>query len=119
MEKTPKAVYYMATLGSKTARGGEVVTASTGMVIQEHKVAQVGDTVRYPGGSETAIVSGAGFAMVYAGVPVAIVGSELENGDHIIDSRQTSHCIAEYAGDPIPGLLDRNYTYPYPAAGTA
>lgn len=119
MNRKPKAVYYMATLGSKTARGGEVVTASTGMVIQKHKVAQVGDIARYPDGSETAIVSGAGFAMQVGGVPMAITGSELENGDHIVDSRQTSHCIAEYEDDPTPGLLYHNYTYPYPPAGTA
>ena len=119
MSKTPKGVYYLATIGSKTARGGEVVTANTGMVIDNFKVALVGDAVRYPDGSETSIISGAGYAMTVGGVPVAITGSELENGDHIIDSRQNTHCIAEYADDPIPGLLYRNYTYPYPPAGAA
>lgn len=112
MSKTPSEVYYVATLASRTARGGEVVTATTGIVIEEHKVARVGDTVRYPDGSETTIISGAGYAFVYDGQPLAIVGSGLENGDRISDSRQTAVCFVEYEGEPIQGLLDPNYGNP-------
>ena len=60
-----KGTYDLATLGSKTRLGGEVATASTGMVMDGHRIACVGDLVRYPDGSESKIVSGAGFALTF------------------------------------------------------
>lgn len=108
-----KAIYDLATLGSKTLRGGEVVTASTGMVIDKHRIACVGDSVRYPDGSEARIVSGAGFALTFERRPAAIVGSAIDNGDVITTSRQASGRIREYAdGDSIPGLLQAGYLAP-------
>ncbi len=101
-----KAVYALATVGSKTARGGEVATSSTGMRIDGMKVARVGDLVRYPDGRESPIVSGAGYAAVYKDKPLAIVGSHIENGDVIESSLQNGAKIIQYADDePIPGLL--------------
>src|SRR4051794_23774597 len=84
-----KSRHPLATLGAKTERGGEVVTASTGIEIQEHRIACVGDIVRYSDGSESKIVSGAGSAHVYDDKPVAIIGSHLENGDTITTSLQS------------------------------
>lgn len=108
-----KGTYALATEGAKTERGGVVVNASTGIVIEGHRVARVGDTVRYPDGSESKIVSGAGFASVYKGQPVAIIGSATDNGDTITSSLQSGAKIREFADDDgIPGLLQAGYIPP-------
>ncbi len=108
-----KGTYDLATLGAKTKQGGEVATASTGMEISGHRIACVGDVVRYPNGTESKIVSGAGAALAYKGQPIAIVGSATDNGDTIISSLQSSSQIREYADDSgIPGLLQPGYMAP-------
>jgi len=105
-----KAVYPLATVGSKTTRGGEVVTSSTEIRIDGKRVARVGDLVRYPDGTESPIVSGAGYGYVYEGKPLAIVGSHIENGDTIETSLQQDVIMTEYADDePTPGLLQPGY----------
>lgn len=53
-----KATYDLATLGAKTRQGGEVFTASTDMEMDGHRIACVGDTVRYQDGTESRIISG-------------------------------------------------------------
>lgn len=109
-----KAAYDLATLGSKTRDGGEVATASTGMDMEGHQIACVGDLVRYPDGTETRIVSGAGNAFAYRERPVAIVGSATVNGDVIVSSLQSAAKITEYADDEgIPGLLQPGYAAPF------
>ncbi|MFV8603149.1 XRE family transcriptional regulator, partial [Ralstonia pseudosolanacearum] len=108
-----KAIYDLATLGAKTRQGGEVVTASTDMAMDGHRIACVGDVVRYSDGTESKIVSGAGFALTFKGRPMAIVGSATENGDTIINSLQSVAQIREYADDDgIPGLLQPGYLAP-------
>lgn len=108
-----KAVYVLATVGSKTFRGGEVVTSTTGICIGGMDVARVGDLVRYPDGTESPIVSGAGCASVCDGKPVAIVGSHIENGDVIESSPQNGVKIIQFADeDNIPGLLEVGYEPP-------
>lgn len=105
-----QATYDLATLGAKTRQGGLVVTAGTDIEMDGHCIACVGDTVRYPDGTESKIVSGAGSALAFKGRPVAIVGSATDNGDTIIDSLQSSAQIREYAnGHGIPGLLQPGY----------
>lgn len=102
--------YDLATLGAKTRQGGEVVTASTDMKLEGHRIACVGDVVRYPDGSASKIVSGAGAALAYKDRPVAIVGSATDNGDTIVSSLQNSAQIWEYSDDDgIPGLLQPGY----------
>lgn len=109
-ERPIKATYNIATLGSKTRMGGEIVSASTGMVIEKHRVACVGDRVRYPDGSESTIVSGAGTALTVKGTPAAIVGSALANGDTVTCSLQSLYRISEYSDDNgIPGLLQPDW----------
>lgn len=108
-----KATYDLATLGAKTRLGGEVATASTDMEMDGHRIACVGDVVRYPDGSESKIVSGAGSAFAYKDRPVAIVGSATDNGDTVVRSLQSSAQIHEYADDDgIPGLLQPGYVAP-------
>ncbi|MYN18185.1 hypothetical protein GTP81_15640 [Rugamonas sp. FT107W] len=63
-----KATYDLATLGAKTRQGGDVLTASTDMEMDVHRVACVGDLVRYPDGTESKIASGAGAAVIYDGI---------------------------------------------------
>ena len=85
--RSVKGVYDLATLGSKTRLGGEVATASTGMTMDGHRIACVGDVVRYPDGTD--------------------------NGDTIISSLQSAAQIREYTDDGgIPGLLQPNYMAP-------
>ncbi len=94
----------------RRAWGGEIITASTGIEIDDLRIACVGDRVRYPDGTESEIVSGAGFAMSYKGLPIAIVGSATDNGDVVISSLQNLAQVVEYAdGDGIPGLLQQGY----------
>ena len=102
--------YALATIGSKTVRGGRVVSASTTIEVNHRRVACVGDMVRYPDGGESKIISGAGFAAAYSGNPLAIVGSHIENGDTIIDSFQENAYVIQYAdAAPISGLLEADY----------
>jgi uncharacterized Zn-binding protein involved in type VI secretion len=110
-----KAEYVLATLGSKTRMGGEVVTVNKAVKVDIHPIACVGDIIRYPDGTETKIISGAGYASVIGDKPAAIVGSVAENGDVIISSLQDAMKFGEYAdGDGIPGLLQPGYVPPPP-----
>lgn len=104
--------YPIATLGSKTQNGGEVSTASSGIYMSGLRFARVGDEVRYPDGSTSKIASGAGYASVEDGLPHAIVGSTIENGDKIISSLQKDALITEYTEKRIPGLFDPDFRYP-------
>lgn len=105
-----KAIYDYATLGSRTRMGGEIITASTSLEIHDLRIACVGDRVRYPDGKESEIVSGAGFAATYKGLPIAIVGSATDNGDTVTGSLQNLAQVVEYAdGEGIPGLLKPGY----------
>ncbi|KAE9652409.1 hypothetical protein EJD88_16920 [Pseudomonas sp. PB105] len=90
--------------------GGEIITASTSLEIHDLRIACVGDRVRYPDGKESEIVSGAGFAATYEGLPIAIVGSATDNGDTVTSSLQNLAQVVEYAdGEGIPGLLKPGY----------
>lgn len=109
-----KSRHAAATIGSKTERGGEVVTASTeietlvdGKVL---RIACVGDTVRYANGSESCIASGAGVCWVYKDKPIAITGSHIANGDTIVASLQSRLQITQFADEPTSaGFLQENY----------
>jgi uncharacterized Zn-binding protein involved in type VI secretion len=110
------ARYPLATIGSRTSRGGEVVIAGQGQYVDSYRIACVGDRVRYPDGSESVIISGAGAASTFANRPVALVGSHIANGDHIVSSLQSMGEIVLYEGDaPIPGLLQPTYETPITA----
>ena len=78
----------------------------------------VGDIVRYADGSEARIVSGAGVAALYEGRPLALVGSELDNGDRITGPVHNGMVIVQYADEAqITGLLDANYVPSLPEGG--
>ena len=101
--------YPAATESSTTERGGTIISTSPYRT-RGGRVALVGDVVRYPDGSETRIVSGAGASVVYDGRPMAVVGSELENGDCINGPVHNGIVIVQYADEaPIAGLLDRAF----------
>lgn len=109
-----KGRYPAATENSTTERGGKII-ATSGISTAGGRVALVGDIVRYPDGSESRIVSGAGVASVYLGNSIALVGSELDNGDKINGPMHNGMTIVQYADDePIKGLLDRTYVPPQP-----
>lgn len=115
--KPVESRHALATINARSRRNGKVVSASTGLAFtingEKLYVAQVGDTVRYPDGTETTIVSGAGLALCHLGKPVALVGSHLANGDVIVESPQSISYITQYADEPpIPGLLQPGYVPP-------
>jgi uncharacterized Zn-binding protein involved in type VI secretion len=104
-----KKLQAAVTIGSRTQRGGEVVTASTEIEVivgdKRLRVACVGDIVRYPDGSESTISSGAGVAVCYKGRPIAVVGSDLANGDVITESLQASYQITHHEPEPAIAAL--------------
>lgn len=112
-----KGRYPVATESSTTERGGKI-TATSGLSTIGGRVAMVGDIVRYANGSEARIASGAGVAAVYDGRPLALVGSQLDNGDRITGPVHNGMVIVQYADEePIKGLLDSSYVYKLPDEG--
>jgi uncharacterized Zn-binding protein involved in type VI secretion len=111
------ARYPIATIGSRTGRGGEVVLASNDQFADDFRVACVGDRVRYPDGSESVITSGAGHASTFANRPIALVGSHVANGDRIVARAQSIGEIVVLEGDPVAGLLEPGYLPPQASAG--
>ena len=111
------ARYPIATIGSHTVQGGRVVVDDQERASDGFRIACVGDRVRYPDGSESIIVSGAGNASTFGDRPVALVGSHVENGDRIAQSPQNMGEIFLFEGDaPITGLLQPGYM---PARGNS
>jgi uncharacterized Zn-binding protein involved in type VI secretion len=107
------ARYPIATVGSRTEQGGKVVAGDNDRHMDGFRIACVGDRVRYPDGSESIIVSGAGNASTFGDRPVALVGSHVENGDRIALSQQNMGEIVLFEGDaPIAGLLQPGYMPP-------
>jgi len=104
------ARYPIATVGSRTRRGGHVVDAEGRT--DDFRVACVGDRVRYPDGSESVITSGAGHASTFADRPIALVGSHIANGDRIVARAQSMGEIVVIEGEQVPGLLEPGYQPP-------
>ncbi|XZY02550.1 PAAR domain-containing protein [Acinetobacter baumannii] len=98
----PHTIYYVAVHGAKSQNGGLVNTSSTNTKIRGLSIARVGDEVIYVDDTTSKIISGAGTACIVDGVPVALVGSRLENGDEIIDSPNTTIGIRIYKDQPLP-----------------
>ena len=113
-ERRVVARHLVATLGSRTVGGGTVRVASSRMYCSgEFRAARVGDEVHYPDGTIAPITSGAGFAAIDNGKPLAIVGSHLSNGDRIVDTLNREFEIVRYEDSPaIPGFLDPHYIPP-------
>jgi uncharacterized Zn-binding protein involved in type VI secretion len=120
--RTVNATYALATRGAKTRLGGTVVTASSHILIDTEnrksyfsdrpdegesadgtylRVACVGDKVRYPDGSVSRIVTGAGSVLTDYDLSVALVGSTTSNGDTIVSTPQNVSVIVEYADEPL------------------
>ncbi|CAA0190634.1 PAAR domain-containing protein [Acinetobacter baumannii] len=98
----PHTIYYVAVHGAKSKNGGLVNASSNSSKIGGLSIARVGDEVLYADGTTSKIISGAGTACVVEGLPVALVGSRLENGDEIIDSPNTTIAIRIYKDQPKP-----------------
>jgi len=96
--------YPVATEHSTTEQGGQIFATSE-ISTPEGLVALVGDIVRYPDGRQTRIATGSGVAKsLDSGRPIALVGSELENGDRINGPMHTGLTFVEYADETIPNL---------------
>ena len=110
------ARYAIATIGSRTSRGGQVVLASNDPCADDYRIDCVGDRVRYPDGSESVITSGAGHASTIGNRPIALVGSHIANGDRIVMRAQSMGEIVVLEGEPVLGLLEPGYMPPQPGA---
>lgn len=86
----------VATVGSRTARGGHVTTGCDSVRLHDRPVACVGDRVRYPDGGEATIVTGSRHVFC-ADRPLAVVGSRLDNGDVLVESTQSGIRLHEPA----------------------
>ncbi|MEG0858511.1 MAG: hypothetical protein RSD81_05485 [Pseudomonas sp.] len=100
------AIYRLATQGSRTREGGVIRHATSPMTItlsgdQTVGVAQTGDWVEYPDGSQAQIITGAGEHSRLGEHSVALVGSLLSNGDEIIDTLQDGATIVQRAGESM------------------
>ncbi|CAH2812349.1 MAG: hypothetical protein CBCREVIR_3096 [Candidatus Burkholderia crenata] len=104
-----EVAHLFATIGSLTKRGGRVTTASSGLKIAGLAIARANDVVSYPDGSEAVIIEEVGFAAVFGGRPLALVGSRLSNGDRIVETPQAGRDIIESFDKPIEGLFDPPY----------
>ncbi|CAB3763161.1 hypothetical protein GQ57_22155 [Burkholderia sp. MSh2] len=82
--------YRLAVRGATTARGGVLreATGAWSVGMRLGKVGIMGDLVHYADGSTARIVSGLGLTDVDSFEPLAFVGSELDNGDTVTDSRE-------------------------------
>jgi hypothetical protein len=108
-DKPIQAVYPVATAASYTERGGKIIATSP-IYLRDDRMAWVGDIARYSDGTEARIISGVGAASVVDGRPLAIVGSELDNGDRISGPVHNDIVFIQYADEPpIEGLLDPTY----------
>ncbi|MFJ4290741.1 PAAR domain-containing protein [Cupriavidus sp. NPDC089707] len=104
-----KKIYVAAFEGAKTAEGGEIMQGSGLYAYEGLTLVRVGDHATYPDGSTAVITAGAGHACVVDGVPVAIVGSPLSNGDTIAFRPVSALTFHELEDEPIKGLLDPAY----------
>ncbi|WP_244222721.1 PAAR domain-containing protein [Cupriavidus lacunae] len=95
--------------GAKTVNGGEVVKGSGNQSYDGRPIVRVGDVATYPDGSTAVIMAGAGKACESEGVPVALIGSPLSNGDTIVSSPVTALEFHESADEPILVLFDPAY----------
>ncbi|MCE6237247.1 PAAR domain-containing protein [Acinetobacter pittii] len=98
----PHTIYHVAVHGAKSKNGGLINASSNNSKIKGLSIARVGDEVIYADGTTSKIISGADTACVVEGLPVALVGSRLANGDEIIDSPNTSVAIRIYKDQPKP-----------------
>ncbi|MGC0864386.1 hypothetical protein [Pantoea agglomerans] len=61
-----------------------------------------GCAVSYPDGSKARIISSAGSGYTWEDGGIALVGSELDNGDVIISTPQSSGMLVGRKGVPVP-----------------
>ncbi|WP_286994875.1 PAAR domain-containing protein [Acinetobacter sp.] len=98
----PKAMYSLAVNGSKTKQGGLVKASATQGKIGDLSIARIGDDVIYADGTIAKIISGAGKVCIVEGLSAALVGSQLDNGDEIIDSPNRTVAINIFKGETLP-----------------
>ncbi|WGS40262.1 hypothetical protein LFL97_10905 [Burkholderia sp. JSH-S8] len=112
-EKEASALtHHFATIGSRTERGEWVAEVAGKTSYRGLTLARVGDIVQYDDGSEAVIIDGAGFAATSEGMPFALVGSRLSNGNIITLTLQDGAGIRVSDDKPIPGLFDPAYVSP-------
>lgn len=102
--------YLFAAIGSCTELGGRVTRVTTKAEHQGMALARVGDIDTYDDRSKAAITNGTGLAAARGGKPLALVGSQLSNGDAITERLLDGWGITVHEGEQIPGLFDAAYT---------
>jgi len=107
LNNKPQTIYCIAVNGAKSKNGGLVKASTDKVKFAGLAVARVGDDVIYADGTVSKIISGSGSTCLVEGVPVALVGSRLENGDEIIESPNTAVTIRIFKYEPLPeGFLN-------------
>lgn len=101
LNSLPQTRYYFAVEGAKTRNGG-TVKANSKVKIAGACVAVVGDEVVYQDGEISKIKNGCGDISLLDGVSLAIVGSQLDNDDEIIETPQNGVCIRIFEGQTLP-----------------
>ena len=100
-DRVLRRTYRIAVLGTRTERGGVVVAVHDKIhELEGRLVACVGDTVRYSDGTESRISTGIPKVLVNDR-PLAVVGSQLENGDTLVESPQSTSEIVEFDDDEL------------------
>lgn len=98
--------HIIATEGARTANGGVIQCASGAVKGVPHNVVRYGDIAIYPDGTAARVVSGGGAFYLDRGLPVAVVGSALSNGDVITESPYSKRAFYQMEGQPVDGLLE-------------
>lgn len=103
----PAGIFRFAAEGSQTRGGGTVKIASSGVMINlknglSIQLAKVGDSVVYPDGTTTLILTGAGKEYRFGQAQAALVDSRLDNGDEIINTPQDSLLLIKRSGEAMP-----------------
>src|ERR1700751_2039223 len=99
-----------AAIGSRTGRGVRVTRVTTKAEYQGMALARVGGINTYDDRSKAAITNGTGLAPARSDRPLALVGSQLSNGDTITETLLDGWGITVHEGEQIPGLFDAAYT---------
>lgn len=105
------AIWRVAVAGSLTAHGGVVSVTDNSRLMdfgngETARIAVEGDSVTYPDGRSARIVSSAGSKATHNGRGLALVGSQLDNGDEIISTPQAHLVLLSRKGlDEAPDFL--------------
>lgn len=93
----------MQHLTKQKLNGGLIKATTNSYKVKGISLVLVGDEAIYADGSTAKIISGAGSTITVYNRSAALIGSQIENGDEIVDSTITSHVLLLHHDAMIPG----------------